>query len=727
MSVVYFILGLLAKLQFILSATLLWLAGKILNLIVSEALNVHNMASVEKGWSIARDTVNMFFVIFLLVIAFATILRIEAYQYKQLLPKLIISILLVNFSRTICAALIEFSNVLTRAFLNFSSTNDMPAAIAALMGVESVYEIDNSIPTTSITNSTMFLSLIFIIALVTALAMAFTGLAGMLLIRTVALLVLVVLSPLAFAMNVLPLTKSYFSQWWDAFLKYLFYAPIASFMLYLAASVASESRQVGNAGLGNAINGLSSRSDNGVNAASVLPTTITDDEFLWEFILVLGLLFIGISMIKEGGSMAANLSMDMAKRGVLGAYGFGGKWARRKLASKGLGKRAQSLKKGGLLSKGLGYGLQGLNAAAKATYAPKAWAEQRAKEEKKVGDVSVGWARDRINKTLGLVPGAAKDKTDYEERALMNLVKEEMGNLAIENPSEAQEYFTNAYVNAVNDGELDRLEALDYRLGATCNDNEVTRREAENREFGSEVHSDDRFIGMHNAEAMFDRLKTVYGEEKAKTLMLKLGEQGKSNGNWAFSHYIKVNKDGELEVDAAEWHKGWAAEFAKRGSDEKVRNSRFTFNEVKYNADGSEDVVGAVKGYQEYVESHGWGGQDASRASRNMAAKTRQSLLDANSFTDIEKIIRKQLGNKDTRGRGENNLDLYLEIAQAEGWNFDKGVQKQIEALVKDFKVDMKTKQRSNINLPSQATGPAAGQPSKGKRGGRKRRKKRRP
>lgn len=667
MSVVYFILGLMAKLQFILSATLLWLAGKILNLIMTDALNVHNMASVEKGWSIARDTVNMFFVIFLLIIAFATILRIEAYQYKQLLPKLIISILLVNFSRTICAALIEFSNILTQAFLNFSSTNDMPAAIAGLMGVSSVYEIDNSFPAGNITNSTMFISLVFVVVIVSALALAFTGLAGMLLVRTVALLVLVVLSPLAFAMNVLPLTKSYFSQWWDSFLKYLFYAPIATFMLYLAASVAGETRQVDTAGLSQTIRNQSNAADTTVNAANVLPAQIADTQFIWNFILVLGLLFLAISMIKEGGGMAAKTSMDIAKKGVLGVAGVGGNWARRKLAAGTLGKRAQNLKKGGSLSKALGYGLQGVNAAAKATYLPQAWKAQREKEEKKVADVGVGWARDKINDTLGSIPFSSKDRTRYEERARMNLVKEEMSNLSIENPSDAQEYLTPQYMQAVKDGELDRVEAAEYKLGATCNDNEVTRMEAKNRGFGESIHSDTSLVGAHNVQAMYDRLKTIHGEEKAKDLMLKIGEQGKSSGNWAFSHYIGINKQGKLFEDKDNYHKSWAAEFSKRGSDDKVRNSRFTFNTLEYDNRGNENVTGAHKGYQQFVKQFGWGGEDSKRASRNMSARTRQDLLDHRSFQDVARIIREQLGREDTKNKGANNIEFYEQILKAEG------------------------------------------------------------
>ena len=61
-----------------------------------------NAAPVVAGWVIVRDICNMFFILILLVIAFATILRVEGYDIKKMIPKLIIMAVLINFSKTIC-------------------------------------------------------------------------------------------------------------------------------------------------------------------------------------------------------------------------------------------------------------------------------------------------------------------------------------------------------------------------------------------------------------------------------------------------------------------------------------------------------------------------------------------------------------------------------------------------------------------------------------------------
>src|SRR3989338_4006877 len=43
---------------------------------------------VQMGWTVVRDVSNMFFIIVLLVIAVATIFKVESYSYRALLPKL---------------------------------------------------------------------------------------------------------------------------------------------------------------------------------------------------------------------------------------------------------------------------------------------------------------------------------------------------------------------------------------------------------------------------------------------------------------------------------------------------------------------------------------------------------------------------------------------------------------------------------------------------------------
>lgn len=73
--------------------------------------------AVTQGWVIIRDLSNMFFIIVLLIIAISTILGIETYNYKKLLPKLILMAILINFSKMICGILIDVSQIMMMTLL----------------------------------------------------------------------------------------------------------------------------------------------------------------------------------------------------------------------------------------------------------------------------------------------------------------------------------------------------------------------------------------------------------------------------------------------------------------------------------------------------------------------------------------------------------------------------------------------------------------------------------
>ena len=73
---------------------------------------------VDLGWTFSRDFVNMLFILILVFIGLATILRIESYQLKKTLPSLLLIALLVNFSLVLVGFVVDISNILTNFFLS---------------------------------------------------------------------------------------------------------------------------------------------------------------------------------------------------------------------------------------------------------------------------------------------------------------------------------------------------------------------------------------------------------------------------------------------------------------------------------------------------------------------------------------------------------------------------------------------------------------------------------
>ena len=63
--------------------------------------NYIDVGIVKLGWVMVRDVANMFFVVALLIIAFATMLGLEKYEWKKSMAKLILMVKLINFSNLI--------------------------------------------------------------------------------------------------------------------------------------------------------------------------------------------------------------------------------------------------------------------------------------------------------------------------------------------------------------------------------------------------------------------------------------------------------------------------------------------------------------------------------------------------------------------------------------------------------------------------------------------------
>ena len=73
---------------------------------------------VTAGWAIVRDTVNMFFVVVLIIIAFGTIFGHSRFKWQQQVPRLLIFAIVINFSKTLCGLMIDFGQVIMLTFAN---------------------------------------------------------------------------------------------------------------------------------------------------------------------------------------------------------------------------------------------------------------------------------------------------------------------------------------------------------------------------------------------------------------------------------------------------------------------------------------------------------------------------------------------------------------------------------------------------------------------------------
>ncbi|MDO8511849.1 MAG: hypothetical protein Q7S57_01135 [bacterium] len=251
---------------------LLQVAGQFIDLFLA----VNNLAgskTIQEFWKFTRDMLNFVYILVLLAIAFSTIVGLEQYGMRRLLPKLIISALLVNFSLVIAGSFIQVANVMCTTAIQGLGGNakcgDMatfgsegtPSSRLSLALTKSSFIADAitlssskligtiAFPMrtgglqgqlkftgdgmTQANFSTIFSGFIRII-FIGMFCVSMITLALMLGVRVGILVVLLVLAPVPFALGIVPQAESYAKQWWTKFIQYTFFLPVVIFLLVLA-------------------------------------------------------------------------------------------------------------------------------------------------------------------------------------------------------------------------------------------------------------------------------------------------------------------------------------------------------------------------------------------------------------------------------------------------------------------------------------------------------------
>jgi len=280
---------------------------------------------VTLGWGITRDLANMFFILILLIIAFATVLRIESYGVKQLLPKLIIAALLINFSLVIAGFVIDFTQVLTVFFLKQITGGGgvvtITTKLAASMQILNFY---NPAPPTSelsglgqFASSTVAATVGIILTLVGLVVTVFVfgATAIFLIVRIIYIWFLLIFAPIVWMLWILPATSSQFSKWWKSFINWTFFAPIYVFMIYLSLSIFDANGKLktgvfptGNATWGTATPGL---------------TTVGMPAAIFQWILVIAMMF-GALIVAQKFGVAGAKAVAGATKGAAKASTFWG-------------------------------------------------------------------------------------------------------------------------------------------------------------------------------------------------------------------------------------------------------------------------------------------------------------------------------------------------------------------------------------------------------------------
>lgn len=294
--------------------------------IVSSYNEFINVPVVQTGWAIVRDITNMFFIIALLVIAAGTVLRIENYRYNRLLAKVIIMAFLVQFSRLITGFLIQSAQVVTLTFVN-SYREVFFGNIANLFGLKQVLSLaDQTLQQSAAGLSQIFISLLAGLTLMVVAFIVTLAIVIIFAIRIIALWILTILSPLAYALRILPNTEGFAKRWWSDFGKYVTIGPVLAFVLWLSlALISSTSPGAGisskfNDTLGDA--GTKYAQDNSVGTP--FSSEITAIPNLLSFLVGVIFLIMGLQYASSLGGAAGKIAGSFSSAATGAALGTSG-------------------------------------------------------------------------------------------------------------------------------------------------------------------------------------------------------------------------------------------------------------------------------------------------------------------------------------------------------------------------------------------------------------------
>ncbi len=277
------------------------------------AANISQLGVVSAGWVAFRDLANMAFIFVLLFSAISTILRIDQFGVKRLLPKILVVALLLNFSFFFTGLFIDATNILASGFTkNITCTTTVGgAASTAQCGFATA--IADALRIQTITSSTgnPDLSAPFLIFMFSILGAGFTVItaflfliiAVLLITRFVVLIFILILSPIAFVSMIIPgsgITK----KWRDTLISQAVFAPFFFILISFVITVISSP----------AFKGALALSDTATFAASFQNVTVTGESMriVLNFIIItvfeIAALVIAKNSASSGGAVVSKLT-----------------------------------------------------------------------------------------------------------------------------------------------------------------------------------------------------------------------------------------------------------------------------------------------------------------------------------------------------------------------------------------------------------------------------------
>lgn len=207
------------------------------------------IAVITKSWEIMRNFANMFFIVALIMMAFATIFDVlpgaAKYNARALFGRFLLTALLINFSLVLGVMVIQGTQVLSNTFL--TAIGDMANRLGQDLNPSQLLPNQTSVTAAISLDAVVFGTLS---TLIFSMVLIFTYLFSMLtaliftFIRIPILWALLIVSPIAWIMNIFPAGEGTFKKWWSLFIGWNMFLPIYLFFLYFGLYFLSDQKNI---------------------------------------------------------------------------------------------------------------------------------------------------------------------------------------------------------------------------------------------------------------------------------------------------------------------------------------------------------------------------------------------------------------------------------------------------------------------------------------------------
>lgn len=224
-----------------ITSLLTMLSGGILNFVVDHtivkmAANYKEISAISGAWGTVRDVANMGFIFILLYASIQMILG-EGKDTRKLIVNIIIAALLINFSMFFTQVVIDAANIIALTFYHAIAPTAVTGnlldaglsnSLMAPLHLNTIWNMRSTLTNGSMAVIGIMGSVITLIA-----AFIFFAVALMLVIRYVVLILVLILSPIAFLGDVIPGASGYAKDWRKALFGQAFFAPVYMFLTWI--------------------------------------------------------------------------------------------------------------------------------------------------------------------------------------------------------------------------------------------------------------------------------------------------------------------------------------------------------------------------------------------------------------------------------------------------------------------------------------------------------------